>query len=136
MIAHPTNRNEAVHSASADLATFQLPGAVHNRSRLTNAQFSIRTWLIFSAGCAVGCFLLGLRQHSYLTTCGSMLLLFWVGVAVAFVGEVLNEQQDCWLLPAVCSSIVGSLVALISLFTAMYYGVLFLVSHVVHSLGV
>ena len=136
MIAHPTDRNEAAQSAPADLAAFQLPGAMQNRSRLTNAQFSVRTWLIFSGGCAAGCSLLGLRLHAYLTTCGSMLLLFWAGVAVAFVGEVLNEQRDCWLLPAVCSSIVGSLVALISLFTAMYYGALFLVSHVARSLSI
>ena len=135
MIAHPTDRNEAAPPAPADLAVFQLPGATQNRSRLTNAQFSMRTWLIFSAGCAAGCSVLGLRLHSYLTTCGSMLLLFWAGVAVAFVGEVLNERQDRWLFPAVCSSIVGSLVALISLFTAMYYGLLFLVIHAVRSLS-
>ena len=135
MIAHPTDRNEAAPSGPADLAAFQLPVATPSRSRLTNAQFSMRSWLIFSSGCAVGFSLLGLRVHTYLTTCGGMLLLFWAGVAMAFVGEVLNERQDRWLFPAVCSSIVGSLVALISLFTAMYYGLLFLVIHAVRSLS-
>ena len=121
MIAHPSDRNEAATSGRGELPYVDSAGA-----GLTNAQYSIRSWFVFSSGCAIGCALLGLRAHTHLTTCGGMLLLFWFGVALAFAGEVLNQRGDTWLLPAVGASIIGSLVALISLFTAVFYGGLFL----------
>ena len=88
---------------------------------MRNPQFNTRVLLFVIATCAISFALIGGRPHQYMLTVALMILLFWLGAALAFVGEAMNNQDDVWLIPGVVTSVIGALVAVIALFTMLFY---------------
>ena len=90
-----------------------------------NPQFNTRALLFVIATCAISFALIGGRPHQYMLTAALMILLFWLGAALAFAGEAMNNHGDVWLIPGVVTSVIGALVAVIALFTMLFYSGLF-----------
>ena len=95
-------------------------------SRLTDApQFSLRSLLIVLGTCAIAFATVSAGLHAYLTVAAAMVVVFWVGAALCFMGLVLDAEGDSWLVPAVLAETTGAITSVIAVFTATYYGGMF-----------
>jgi hypothetical protein len=80
--------------------------------------------------CAVAFAIFGAQSHDYLNVAAAMVIIFWMGTALAFVGLVLDRHGDLWFAPASLAESIGLGTIVIALFTGAYYGAMFILATV------
>jgi len=73
--------------------------------------------------------ILGAQIHEYLEIAATMVIIFWMGLALSFIGMVLERAGDLWSGPAAIAESLGLGTTVIASFTGLYYGALFTLTH-------
>lgn len=90
----------------------------------------MRVLLTLLTTSAIAFGMLGAQWHEYLNIAGAMVLLYWIGNALSFIGLVLDRRGDRWFAPAALAGAIGLSTVVMATFTGGYYGLLFIISMV------